>query len=273
MKFGLLFSQQVPPGSGLSWREPYDDMLTCLPLAEDLGYESCFQVSHHAQKDGLCPGPLIACAGAAAVTKRMRIGTGVLLVPMYAPLKLAEDVAVLDNLSGGRFVFGVAPGYVAKEFEAHGVPREERVGRFEEAPDQATTERERRWLEQRGLTPDLIRRAEDAAPEHREWFQRALHAGVKMALGSDILPLRQSALLEMGLWIRDGATPWQALQAATRNAAELCGVGDQSGTVEAGKVADLIVVAANPLEDIENLGQLLLVLKDGKVVSDRRGVE
>ena len=144
MKFGLLFSQQVPPGSGLSWREPYDDMLTCLPRAEDLGYESCFQVSHHAQKDGLCPAPLIACAGAAAVTKRMRIGTGVLLVPMYAPLKLAEDVAVLDNLSGGRFIFGVAPGYVTKEFEAHGVPREERVGRFEEALDLMT----RAWTEE-----------------------------------------------------------------------------------------------------------------------------
>ncbi len=143
MKFGLLFSQQVPPSSTLSWQEPYDDMLRCLPVAEDLGYASCFQVSHHAQKDGLCPGPLIACAGAAAVTSRMRIGTGVLLVPLYAPLKLAEDVAVLDNLSGGRFVFGVAPGYVAKEFEAHGIPRDERVGRFEEALDLMT----RAWTE------------------------------------------------------------------------------------------------------------------------------
>ena len=138
MKFGLFFSQQVPPASGIPWREPYEDMLKCLPVAEDLGYESCFQVSHHAQKDGLCPGPLIACAGAASVTKRMRIGTGVLLVPLYAPLKLAEDVAVLDNLSGGRFIFGVAPGYVAHEFEAHGIPREERVGRFEEALDLMT---------------------------------------------------------------------------------------------------------------------------------------
>ncbi len=135
MKFGLLFSQQVPPGSGHTWREPYADMLECLPVAEDLGYASCFQVSHHAQADGLCPGPLIACAAAAAVTRRMRIGTSVLLVPLYAPLKLAEDVAVLDNLSGGRFVFGVAPGYVAKEFAAHGIPRGQRVGRFEEALD------------------------------------------------------------------------------------------------------------------------------------------
>ena len=74
-------------------------------------------------------------AGAAAVTERMRIGTAVLLVPLYAPLKLAEDVAVIDNLSGGRFVFGVAPGYVSQEFAAHGVPREERVPRFEEALD------------------------------------------------------------------------------------------------------------------------------------------
>jgi alkanesulfonate monooxygenase SsuD/methylene tetrahydromethanopterin reductase-like flavin-dependent oxidoreductase (luciferase family) len=138
MKFGLLFSHQVPPGSDLRPHETYSDMLACLPRAEDLGYESCFMVSHHAQKDGLCPGPLIACAGAASVTRRMRIGTGVLLVPLYAPLKLAEDVAVLDNLSGGRFVFGVAPGYVAAEFAAHGIPRDERVGRFEEALDLMT---------------------------------------------------------------------------------------------------------------------------------------
>lgn len=138
MKFGLLFAFQVPPDSGVSWQEPYRDMLDCLPRAEALGYSSSFQVSHHAQKDGLCPGPLVAVAGAAAVTREMRVGTGVLLVSLYAPLKLAEDVAVLDNLSGGRFVFGVAPGYVTQEFEAHGIPREERVGRFEEALDLMT---------------------------------------------------------------------------------------------------------------------------------------
>ena len=138
MKFGLLFSHQVPPHSGGDWRTPYVDMLECLPVAEDLGYESSFQVSHHAQKDGLCPGPLLACTAAATATKHMRIGTGVLLVPLYAPLKLAEDIAVLDNIANGRFIFGVAPGYVAEEFAAHGIPRDERVGRFEEALDLMT---------------------------------------------------------------------------------------------------------------------------------------
>ena len=91
-----------------------------------------------------------------------------------------------------------------------------------------------------------------------------------MALGSDIRPLKDAGLLEMGLWVRDGATAWQALIAATRNGAAICGVGDDLGTVEVGKLADLIVVGANPLEDITNVRRLQLVLKEGRVVSDKR---
>jgi imidazolonepropionase-like amidohydrolase len=91
-----------------------------------------------------------------------------------------------------------------------------------------------------------------------------------MALGSDIRPLREAALLEMGLWVKTGATPWQTLLAATKNAAELCGVGAELGSIEPRKIADLIVVERNPLEDIRNLRRLLLVLKDGRIVSDKR---
>src|SRR5437870_1519274 len=101
-------------------------------------------------------------------------------------------------------------------------------------------------------------------------FRKALDAGVRMALGSDIRPLKEAALLEMGLWVRDGATPWQTLVAATRHGAEVCGVGAELGTVEAGKLADLIVVGANPLEDITNVRRLQLVLKEARVVSDKR---
>ena len=70
--------------------------------------------------------------------------------------------------------------------------------------------------------------------------------------------------------VRDGATPWQTLLAATRHGAAVCGVGTELGTVEAGKLADLIVVAGNPLEDITNVRRLQLVLKEGRVVSDKR---
>src|SRR5712691_1308228 len=79
-------------------------------------------------------------------------------------------------------------------------------------PDQASTVWEQRWVAQRNLTADLCQRADTAANEHRTWFQCALAAGVKMALGSDIRPLKEAALLEMGLWVKDGATPCRAIQ-------------------------------------------------------------
>ena len=137
-------------------------------------------------------------------------------------------------------------------------------------PNQATNEWERAYLAQRNLAASLCCRADAAADVHAGWFRRALGAGVKMALGSDIRPLKDAALLEMGLWVRDGASPWQTLLAATRHAAELCGAGADLGTVEPGKLADLIVVAANPLEDINNVRRLLMVLKEGRIVSDKR---
>ena len=139
------------------------------------------------------------------------------------------------------------------------------------SPNLATTEHEKAWAAQKQLAPDLVIRADTAAAEHRSSFQKALSAGVKMALGSDISPMRESALLELGLWVKCGATPWQALTAATKNAAEMCGVGPELGTVEPGKLADLIVVDGNPLDNIENIRNLELVIKEGRVVADHRG--
>mgnify|MGYP005815149309 CR=1 FL=1 len=150
MRFGLLFTFQLPPGCGIPWHAPYRDMLACLPRAEALGYGSAFLATHHAKTDGLCPGPLPTLGAMAAVTKTMRIGTAVLLLPMYAPLKLAEDLAVLDNLAEGRLILGVAPGYVEEEFAAHGIPRAERVSRMEEALDLMITAWTRDEFEFRG---------------------------------------------------------------------------------------------------------------------------
>ena len=137
-------------------------------------------------------------------------------------------------------------------------------------PEQATNDWEQRWVKNRNLAHSLCCRADAASDVHRNGFEKALKAGVKMALGSDIRPLKDAALLELGLWVRDGATPWQAIQAATRNAAALCGVGDSMGTVEVGKTADLIVVGGNPLEDVNNVRRLQLVFKDGRIVTDKR---
>lgn len=137
-------------------------------------------------------------------------------------------------------------------------------------PDQTSNDWERRWVKQRNLAQALCCRADAASGDHAGWFAKALKAGVKMALGSDIRPLKDAALLEMGLWVRDGATPWQTLLAATRDGAAICGVGDDLGTIEVGKLADLIVVASNPLQDINHVRRLQLVFKEGRIVSDKR---
>jgi len=137
-------------------------------------------------------------------------------------------------------------------------------------PGQATNEWESAWTKRRNLAYALCCRADAASDVHMSGFQKALKAGVKMAVGSDIRPLKDAALLEMGLWARDGATPWQVLVGATKHGAAVCGVGDDLGTVEVGKLADLIVVEKNPLENINNVRRLQLVFKEGRVVSDKR---
>src|SRR3954468_6779535 len=120
-------------------------------------------------------------------------------------------------------------------------------------PEQVDNDWERAWVKQRNMLQSHCCRADAASDVHAGWFKKALDAGVRMALGSDIRPLKDAALLEMGLWVKDGATTWQTLLAATKNAAAVCGAGDDLGTVETGKLADLIVVGANPLDDINNV--------------------
>jgi imidazolonepropionase-like amidohydrolase len=155
-------------------------------------------------------------------------------------------------------------------FRAHDAWYVPTLGITHLTPGQATSRWEKQWVEQRALTPDLVQRAEDAVDEHRGWFRRALAAGIKMAVGSDVRPVREGALLELGLWVKSGATPWQTLQAATKHAAEVSGVGGDLGTVEASKLADLIVVRDNPLDDIDNVRTLELVFKGGRLVADHR---
>jgi imidazolonepropionase-like amidohydrolase len=191
--------------------------------------------------------------------------------PVIAHAANVETVLAAARLGAHSVEHGYAMNAECVEsLRAHGTWYVPTLAITHLTPDQARDPWEKRWVEERNLASDLCHRADAAADLHRECFRQALAAGVKMALGSDIRPLKEAALLELGLWVRDGATPWQALLAATRHAAELCGVGHDLGTVEVGKRADLIVVGADPLENIANLRQLRLVLKDGRIVSDKR---
>ena len=100
---------------------------------------------------------------------------------------------------------------------------------------------------------------------HEETFRRALKAGVKIAFGTDIggFDWGTNPAIEFAHMVRFGMTPEQALRSATVVAAELLGVSDRVGTLEAGKVADIVAVKGNPLEDVTRLEHVDFVLKAG----------
>jgi probable F420-dependent oxidoreductase len=124
-----LFTGQVPPGSGISFAEEYRTILELSREAEVLGFDSIWVSEHHGSSDGYLPSLLPMLAAIAAVTERVKLGTGVMLAPMHNPLRLAEDAAVVDNISDGRLILGLARGWREEEFRMFGVPEGERLAR------------------------------------------------------------------------------------------------------------------------------------------------
>jgi imidazolonepropionase-like amidohydrolase len=130
-----------------------------------------------------------------------------------------------------------------------------------------------------GCFPEwLITNAKEAGAHHHGAFRKAVRAGITMVAGVDNLPRlplsvgietfegRPALVAELRFMIDNGLTPLEALQAATRNPARVCRVGDRLGTVEAGKLADLLAVNGDPLADITALHDVRLVMKDGRIV-------
>jgi probable F420-dependent oxidoreductase len=110
----------------------YRDALEEVTRAEELGFDSVWMEEHHSVTDHYWPSPLPVLAGFATRTRRMRLGTDILVAPFYHPVRLAEDTAMLDVMSGGRFVLGIAIGYKPDEFALYGASLEKRGARFEE---------------------------------------------------------------------------------------------------------------------------------------------
>ncbi len=133
MKFGLWYHLRNPPQWKQPWGELYAHALEQIEAAETLGFDSIWTSEHHFIEDGYLPSSLVFLAGVAGRTRRVRLGTLVLLLPLHDPIRVAEDTAVLDLLSGGRVDLGVAAGYRVEEFEAFGVPHRERGKRMDEA--------------------------------------------------------------------------------------------------------------------------------------------
>ncbi|MFB3737417.1 MAG: LLM class flavin-dependent oxidoreductase, partial [Candidatus Velamenicoccus archaeovorus] len=124
-----LFTGQLPAGSERTYALEYREMLDLVRLAEALGFDSAWVSEHHGTSDGYLPSLLVMLSAFAASTERLLLGTGVVLTPFHDPIRLAEDAAVVDQLSDGRLIVGLGLGWRAEEFRMLGVPRSERLVR------------------------------------------------------------------------------------------------------------------------------------------------
>src|SRR5437660_11676590 len=131
MKFGL-FGGAKSSGEGSQDSQAYGKFVDYVLAAEELGYESLFVVEHHFTGNSQVSASLNLLSYIAGRTQRMRLGTAVVVLPWHNPVLLAEQVATLDLLSGGRFDFGVGKGYRDAEFESFCIPKAEATERFEE---------------------------------------------------------------------------------------------------------------------------------------------
>jgi alkanesulfonate monooxygenase SsuD/methylene tetrahydromethanopterin reductase-like flavin-dependent oxidoreductase (luciferase family) len=132
MRFG--FFDQLPRADWQSESQRYQDILAQVELGDKLGFNTAWLGELHFIPSISClPSPLMILAAAAQRTERIRLGTAVTLLPLHNPVKMAEDAATLDVLSGGRLEFGVGRGAAPVYFAGYNVPQEETRERFEES--------------------------------------------------------------------------------------------------------------------------------------------
>lgn len=115
IKFGIVPNTQDPL-RGAHVDRLVDEICVEAQVAEESGFDGCFIVEQHQSPDGQISSPLILATAVAARTQRIQIGTDIIILPLYHPIRVAEDAAVIDIISKGRFILGVASGFLHSGF-------------------------------------------------------------------------------------------------------------------------------------------------------------
>jgi alkanesulfonate monooxygenase SsuD/methylene tetrahydromethanopterin reductase-like flavin-dependent oxidoreductase (luciferase family) len=134
MRFG--FFDQLPCATGYSERQRYQDIIAQIELGDALGFTTAWLGElHFSRAFSILANPLMVLAAAAQRTARIRLGTAVTLLPLHNPVKIAEDGATADILSGGGLDLGVGRGTAPLHYTGYDIPQEESRTRFDEALD------------------------------------------------------------------------------------------------------------------------------------------
>ncbi len=115
--------------------EVMDGTRDAVRMADEMGFDTAWFVEHHFSAFSICGSPLMMAMHCAAMTKRIRLGPAVLVLPLHEPLRMIQEIGMLDIASGGRAVVGIGTGHQPHEFRSMGVPMDERYERFLESWD------------------------------------------------------------------------------------------------------------------------------------------
>ncbi len=134
MEFGVqMIFQSFGYGPEMTDAKVYDEEIRLAILADELGYDHLWPVEHHFEDYSFCPDNTVFLAHIAARTKRIKLGTGAVIIPWNDPLRVAEKMALLDLLSGGRALFGMGRGLARREYAPFKIDMDTSRARFDEA--------------------------------------------------------------------------------------------------------------------------------------------
>ena len=131
MKFGLLHLFET--AGGRTEQEMLNEQIELMESAETYGFDSVWTAEHHFSEYGFCASPALALAAVAKSTSKVRLCSGVVVLPFHNPIRVAEDFAMLDLLTDGRVELGIGRGYQPTEFAAYGIDQTQSTEMFDES--------------------------------------------------------------------------------------------------------------------------------------------
>jgi len=197
---GVIFQATDPKRSD---REVYQAELKFGDLAEPLGFDSLWGVEHHFTDYTMCPDVLQYLTYFAGRTSRINLGSMVVVLPWHNPIRVAEQISVLDHVSNGRFIFGMGRGLGRVEFEGYGVDQNDAREIFVESAQMLIEGLERGWCEFDGKHIKQKRR--DIRPRPFKSFKGRTYAAAVSPESSEIM-----AKLGIGLLVIP-QKPWEAV--------------------------------------------------------------